>query len=207
MKTDTSEAKISIALASDYAGRAGIKVEKYWNFVVGYGPLLNRQETKDDPPAIDISMIPASLPPQAKLAIKNLNQNLQDFNRIQKKAAVIPYLEYKKRPDLVKAIEVLTDVETQGAHLYRAILELVLLKSAIEDAARIANRWVKTRFDLCSENISKTSEWISYSLKISSQILADLRGAFPSRADEFTKMQESVRHLSLPQTEQLCGLN
>ena len=207
MKTDSSEPKVSIALASAYAGRAGVKVEKYWNFVVGYQPLMNRKPDPDEPPAIDISSLPGPLPKEALQLVKNLNQNIQEFNRIQKKAALIPYVAYAQRPDLVKAIEALTDVETQGAHLYRAILELVLLKSAIEDAARLANHWAKNKFDLCSPDISKTSEWVTYSLHISDQILSDLRGAFPSRTEDFTKMQANVRSLRLPQTEQLCGLN
>ena len=186
--------QVPLTLASAYAARAGVRVEKYWGFLVGEKVLGETPaQPSEDLPIIDPKTLPANLPAEVKAAVENLNKNLLEADRIRRRVRLLPYVEYEKRADLSRAVEVLTEVPTQGGHLYRGILEAILFRSAAADIVKLSAELIKNPEQLCTKKLTTLIDWLDYSQKILDHFFADGAEAFPKKNLEFKRLREDLQ--------------
>lgn len=172
-------------LASAFSGKAGIHVEDYWGFVIGYEGLVGPDQKAIDIPLGGLRLFAASskdLEGQAK----SLKILLDQIVAIQKRIEKIPYLESSKRVHLHQAIEALTKSSTRGGRLYRAILSIILVRSGLEDSQKFLTELSIRQNKLCSQtSLADDSSILLMSMNLVNSLglfiesLKDLSAAFP----------------------------
>jgi len=128
--------QVRVALASAYAARAGIKVEQYWGFVIGFkAPLLKTDNIQVNATIDSLQKIAKKAKGQMDehdmQALSGLIRALATWDRYQERIDAIPVVTGDSLTDLDRAVEVLANVQTPGGRLYRAILNLILFKSYV----------------------------------------------------------------------------
>ncbi len=110
LKTD-QHYHVKLALASAYAGRAGVRLEQIYAFVA----------VKDcKVPELKLQGLPANQ--QTKELMNGLSQYSENWKRI-------PVVTSEGRSDLLSALKVLESDKEPGVRLYSATLRAVVLKS------------------------------------------------------------------------------
>ena len=201
LKNRAQTTRLKMILASAYAARAGIKVETFWGYTVGYENFVettagtrgaNVFNTKNPEASADDGENANSE------LLSRINQISVDLQRVRLRFDEIPYMEYERRDDLYRALEVLQDTPTKGAKLYRAILGMILIKSVLQDAAHLAAR-VDMSHIACDDNLPKVVEWLLHGFDLTLNFLNDLNRSFPNKAAEFkgaiAKFRDSKRVL------------
>lgn len=207
LRNTDSSPRVAMVLASAYAARAGVKVEKYWGFVVGYKPLMNTGASKDEfaKPFLDPTLLPSSAPKEAREFLSGLNDNMRELMKWQARVSEIPYIERKQRDDLQEAANVLEGADTPGAHMYRALLETILLRSGLDDTSAIAAKLIPKKLNLCSKQAKDLLEWVAYCRAVLINALNDAIVAYPDNQKDLARVLEQVQGFDLPETETVCG--
>ncbi len=203
---------VKSTLASAYAARAGLKVEKLWNFVNALNsPPITVESVKSSPTFLQskdlISKNATALGKNSENELNQLAQSMAAFQEYRSKIDSLPYIALDKRSDLKRGAAVLKGAETKGAHLYRAILNLVYLRSDLQDGFKywddvngelkkldIADgKNPRNKQILCSVKISDFQEWLNGQFDQITEISEDIRFAFPSKAAEMIAFDQSVK--------------
>jgi hypothetical protein len=194
--------EVLVTLASAYAARAGVKVAQYWGFVVGFKtPLLKANDFGEPTPAPGTAIASGSIAAFADTPEAQGLANLVTlWGRYQVRIDAIPVVRGSAHDDLTSAVEVLSRVQTPGGRLYRAILDLILFKSAIvaeekplkEAGAMLTKVARGESAPLCSFNFTafaNQTRQISYHL---GETLNDLSIAFPEQSATLTPAKAQV---------------
>lgn len=196
LKTKSTNPKVVMTLASAYAGRAGIKVDQYWGFVVGYESLLpefaDSDKVKSQKYAISSQWIAKIPSEQDRKSAEELNKILVQMDGILARIERIPYVAREHREDLHTAVSELSELKTQGSALYKAILEVILLKSAIEDTRTIFES-LRQKGSNCERSGQELLTWVKYSWQLLTQIFEDVAVAYPSKKESIEKVASPIR--------------
>lgn len=190
------DAKISLHLASAYAGRAGLRVENYWGFTVGYKGLFRKAPEPQAGPLIDLKGFESQAPKELRDAVTHLNGNLKEFYKIRRRLEQIPYVNADKRQDLYRALDAIKGHPTAGGRLYRSVLGLVVTRSTIEDTASVFNSWSKRNYPLCDAEFRLLVDWIAFSAGVLEELADDLSVAFPKDRAEFKRAEGELKKVS-----------
>lgn len=212
LRTKDSRPQVKSALASAYAARAGLKVEKLWNFVKALSaPPVTEESIKKSPNFLQsqdlFSKNAAVLGPAAKSELDQLAKSMAAFEEYRSKTESLPYIAVERRNDLRLAAAVLKGADTKGDHLYRAVLNLVYLRSELQDGFKYWNdvneelkklhpedrKNAQNKEILCNVKISDFQEWLDSQFDQVSDISEDIRFAFPSKAEEMIAFDSSVK--------------
>ncbi|UXR66149.1 hypothetical protein EZJ49_07785 [Bdellovibrio bacteriovorus] len=163
---------VKMALASAYAGRAGIRIEKIYTFVV----LRDFQ-------AEAVSLEGLSLNQQTENLVRSLARYAEHWKKV-------PVLSEQGRADVGHAVEVLQQDTNAGVRLYSGVLRVVLLKSVVEQGLQ---SWGQvTAQSLCSDQLQPYFQWMLELTDTLIFISRDLQGAFPDRQKEFAKYETEL---------------
>ena len=188
------DSKVTTALASAYAARAGVKVEDFWGFVIGYDRLLFASPASNDtvPMSIDVKSLPAGLSRSTVDFLKNLNVNLSQVNSIIARIKQIPYVPAERRGDLNHAIGVLSRTTQPGARLYRSVLSVIVLQSEFKDLSPSLTEWAKSNYSLCDETLASFADLLVDVRDHLFWMTDDLAYAYPTKADQFHQLQTQI---------------
>ena len=212
LQTKDARPVVKSALASAYAARAGLKVEKLWNFVKTLNsPPITEESVKSSPDFLQskdlISKNALILGKNSESELDQLAKSMAAFQSYRQKIESLPYIALEKRHDLKRGAAVLKGAETKGAHLYRAILNLVYLRSDLQDGFKywedvntelkkldlVDRKNPKNKLILCSIKISEFQDWLVGQFEQITEISEDIRFAFPSKANEMIAFDKSVK--------------
>ncbi|OYZ21242.1 MAG: hypothetical protein B7Y39_09425 [Bdellovibrio sp. 28-41-41] len=187
---DTYE--VRLVLASAYAGKAGIKVENYWDYLVGFDAFAKDKAPEAIPDVITADMIPEKLDEKSKSQLKNLNDSYKGIQRLDKKIEKVPLIQTSDRPYLKKARALLEQTPTASSKLYRSLLTVVMIKSEIQDGKELVAAWSDASFDPCFAVLPEVSVWLSKVLDLVGEGLDDLGHAYPNDKDQYQAMRKQV---------------
>lgn len=194
--------KLRLVLASAYAGRAGVKVENYWDYLVGYDVFVKKPTDDQLPELIPTHRIPEGLKDDEKKQITLLNNYYKDFQRLENKTAKIPIVEKMYRADLNLARKTIQDIDSPSIRLYRSMLTAVVAKSEISDGGIFAKAWTDSNTLVCQNAIPEISEWIVEVLDLVSDGLNDLGHAYPDENESYQSVRKEIRN-SIQLTEKI----
>jgi hypothetical protein len=181
-----------MVLASAYAARAGVKVQSYWGFVIGYEALLPEATKKTSDLAQEQFFHAETVQALSKVIdpklVEQINTGFVQLNAIMSRIEKIPYIDHDKRVDIQAAVKELSSVKTEGASLYKAILEIVLLRSAVGDIRDRVTHMTSKNISICQDDGQELMTWIQYSYKLLENLLADAGDAYPSRKPDIEKV-------------------
>jgi hypothetical protein len=214
--------KENLVLASAYAGRAGMSAADYWGFTVGYDRLFAADGSAPAGTAdVDVASLInlKSLPPETSRLVlataQAVNLDLVQVAKIKKRIELVPVVSKAKRADLLLAIETLAGAKTTGAHLYRAILTAILVKSQTDDAQAAITAWTAEKFSPCSESFTSLSGLATEVFAELGRFVGDLGMAYPSHQDDFrpyaddlmqaTELFASLKDFNREQVIPACG--
>lgn len=163
---------VKMAWASAYAGRAGVKLQQLYSFIV---------VKKSDP--LDLHFLGGAADKQTSEFMNELSQYVDHWTRI-------PFVESEKRKDLSAAVEILNGVDQSGARLYSAALRLVIIKSSVTEAVKNWQVLFKSQKKICSADLYPYFQW---ALRILDELVflsEDLQVAFPDRKQDY----EDISH-------------
>ena len=195
--------RVREALASAYAARAGLFIENYWGFLVGFrAPLLNVDRVNAGPTVTRARKILTQLNGDAEPTNRNAFGQLARFfgtleiwaDRIDK----LPVVRGNARADLERALMVLDGTPSPGGRLYRALLGLVAFKSDIANGFEGWSRVeaILKKLDLsnpkspvnaallCQVDVKSFALWAGGIIARLSSTGSDVAVAFPSKRDE-----------------------
>lgn len=208
MSESSSEARPRVYLASAYAGRAGLNTFEYWQITKKYQEAIDKEKRLQDADSQRILIkeeLSKKAPRWVRMAIPAIDQNLRDFQHLRTQIAILPVLDSNQRADVEKARRILTDTASEGAHLFRAILGIILIRSKIEDSAQVIHTFQQENAGMCSPLVGKLVFHLKNTLDMTAEVLNDLQIAFPSKKAEIAVLSEQNK-LSEPQKEQIQKL-
>ncbi|WP_413612466.1 hypothetical protein [Bdellovibrio sp. HCB-110] len=166
---------VKMALASAYAGRAGVKIEQIYSFVVVKNISSNY-----------LRLTGLAIDKQTSELMNTLARYSEQWNRI-------PDATTNARRDLQSALKALEGTKEPGARLYSATLRVVLLKSSVVEGVK---SWkIKTTQKVCTDDLRPYFDW---GLRIVEGLLflaEDLRGAFPEREQEYQDIHSRLSQI------------
>lgn len=200
-------------LAAAYAGRAGLHVEKYWGFLVGFqAPLLRPEDLQSTSSfsqlrklftGVETKSLPEKAPPVA-----HLGQSMATFELWRQRMDTLPSLDPQQLADLERAVAVLEGSPKAGARLYRALLGLTLLKTEVATGftgwAQVQQHLMQldwshpqseeNRRKLCAMDLSSFRIWLGQTLRKLAVVANDVSAAFPSKKVEIDRaVQDSEK--------------
>lgn len=160
---------VKMAWASAYAGRAGVKLEQLYSFIV----------VKNVEP-LEFSLLGLPKDKQASELMKQLSKYVEHWNHI-------PVVVTEKRNDLSSAVKILDGLDQPGARLYSAALRLVIIKSAVLTGMETwkVSTEVKAKAKICTDDLYPYFKWAFRILDEVISLSADLQVAFPDRKKEY----------------------
>lgn len=184
---------VKLALASAYAGRAGVKIEHIYSFAV----------VKEVPaPALEVKGL--TLDKQSLLAVESLGKYATHWNRI-------PDVQTTHRNDLLAALKVLEGDEVPGVRLYAASLRVVVLKSSIQQG--IENFKLRIQNKVCTSDVKPYVAWTGKVFEGLLELVDDLEWAFPEQKESYqnlrlqiTTTHTQLKNLSWPASETCYAL-
>jgi hypothetical protein len=197
--------EVLVTLASAYAGRAGIKVAQYWGFVIGFkAPLLNADDIAVGPTVQSLKKIEkqaGSKLSQAELqALGEFVRAMELWDLYKDRIEAIPTVSGEPEQDLLSAVDVLSRVQTPGGRLYRAILNLILLKSMVVASPEATNEFStvieKTLSGdteaFCKFDFVQLGNWLTPVSQQLGETLSDLVIAFPEQSPSLNAAQAQL---------------
>jgi hypothetical protein len=222
LQSSDQRPQVKMSLASAYAARAGVKLESLLKFIDETRIPVSDEMIYSRPVFLRVQKILVSynkvLPQDLKNNLRGLGKSLAAFDIYRNKIQTLPYVSEEKRPDLLKAEDILSSVTTKGAKLYRATLSLVILRSDLDDGLEV---WSKTENHLeqantessnndlkrlfCSVDLNSFPDWLGGQVERAVSISEDLKIAFPSKRNDFTAFSEKTRamHEQIPRLNEI----
>jgi hypothetical protein len=195
LKKDPKSDKTREILASAYASRAGIHVENYYGFTFSYDALIKgpqdfQTHTSDQDP-IDLSKVFTGLPPEAINALQNFSANLYIIQSIHHRLEQIPLVNDTQIQDLMRAIEILKPTALPGAHMYRLILEIIVLRASLEQDGHLLQTAAEKGIS-CQSNFDTAMQSVQFSFTLIQDMLSDIMVGYPSKADDLRSTQKQL---------------
>lgn len=199
---------IRIGLASAYAARAGILVQNYWDLIL---PLIkrptdnnNEQKAKIEKLKADWKLIILKLPKEAQDTLtaneNNVFKAYENIENIKARFEKIPLLANMDQvADIATARAIIIDVTSPGAHLYRALLSLILIRFEVNSSINHFNlsmELLKNHEKNCSQELNF---WVTHLSSISSLIsdlIIDLKIAYPTKSNEIEPFEKEFKKQS-----------
>jgi hypothetical protein len=221
LATKDSRPEVRIALASAYQGRAGVFIYDYWSFIKAQRSTpINEESIKANSTYTDaaeqIAPIAALLSPEVKDSLDNLFQMMSALDLYRERVATVPYVPQEHRSDLETGISVLHNIGTQGGQLYQAVLAGTLLRSNLDDGFDVwasLKDQLQTAFSNPAEAIKifctpggEFTQWVQTQLIYAQIGVQDMAGAFPSDAEQYQDISESVSSLQSKVSEMEAAL-
>lgn len=186
--------KMRLVLASAYAGRAGVKVENYWDYLVGYDVFVKEPSEDPFPDLIPSERIPENLKDDDKKQITLLNGYYKDFQRLENKTSKIPSIDRKYRNDIYHARKVIKNIDAPSVRLYRSMLTAVVVKSEIVEGNQVVKMWADSQFRLCQNTMPNYSDWLIQVLDLVSDGLNDLGHAYPDENESYQSVRNEIKN-------------
>ncbi|AHZ85239.1 hypothetical protein Bb109J_c2552 [Bdellovibrio bacteriovorus] len=164
---------VRLALASAYAGRAGVRIEKIYSFVAVR------------------NLKPQTVSLNAARMDQKTQELMQSLGRYAAQWEKIPEVRASGREDLTRALQVLAEQPEAGARLYAATLRVVLLKSVVNEG--LLNWQVVRTQKICSDVVQPYYDWALQLLEHLILISQDLTSAFPGKKAEFSSHTEDLQ--------------
>lgn len=206
--------EVLVTLASAYAARGGVKVADYWGFVIGFkAPLVNSEALPVSEAAKSLQKIArqtkGKLKPEEAEAFGGIMKALALWELYKDRIDAIPTSDGERARDLATATRILERVQTPGGRLYRAILNLILFKSAVvasdgswdEFEAAVTEALKGDADKLCTFDVSRFTERLqpmSYRL---AETLTDLMIAYPEQVLSLKPAADEVERMDLTLNE------
>lgn len=210
LKTPKNE--IREALASAYAARAGIFVERYWGAVVGFGaPPGKVRPSKMSEATLQMFRQLEQRPElKGRKELRQLAEVLSSFSVWMDRLELLPTTDSAGQEDLREALFLLQEHDGRGGRLYRAILGLVLLKSQIVDGyegwEKIEERLLavfsgnlpgNTKQDvLCVVDFAAFADWSLDVVVRLREAVQDYGAAFPSKKKSLVTAVEQSNQIA-----------
>lgn len=192
--------EVKEALASAYAARAGLQIETYWSFIVGFqAPLLSLDRVNSRLPSLKVNAILGQLdgkvPGSRSSGLAELARVISTLDLWQEKIDRIPSLKGTAREDAERALAVLQDTPRAGGRLYRALLGLVAFKSDLSVGFEAWNKIEahlqaldlsrpdspQNRAVLCRIDVRTFTQWATGLIGRLGSTGEDIAVAFPSK--------------------------
>lgn len=183
---------VKVALASAYAARGGVRVSDYWGFVIGFDAPLVAPGTLPTNATIDslqkiAKQAKGDIDPRDVKALGGIVNALAVWERYKDRVDAIPVVSGAALQDVKVAVETLSQVQTPGGRLYRAILNLILFKSYVtaskglwDEFNDILGEILNGRIEvLCQFKFEQMLTWLSPITYHLSETLKDLMIAYP----------------------------
>ncbi|WP_413568340.1 hypothetical protein ACLWBD_12035 [Bdellovibrio sp. HCB117] len=164
---------VKLALASAYAARAGVKIEKIYSFVA-----------VKEIPQIEIAHSKTTEPTTGLLNV--LRQMSAHWEKV-------PELSSAPREDISRALQVLHDVTEPGAALYSATLRIVYIKSLVSEGLR--NYLITTQGQVCTEELRPFFAWSLNILDVVKLLVKDVQKSFPERQKDCEQLQNDIERI------------
>jgi len=208
MQTDDTPT-IRIGLASAYAARAGILVQNYWDLIL---PLIkkptdsgnNEQKAKIEKLKVDWKLIILKLPQEAQDTLNANEDNVfkayENIENIKARFEKIPLLtNLEQVADIATARAIIIDVSSPGAHLYRALLSLILIRFEVNSSINHFNLSMESLKSLVNNCSQELNFWVTHLGSISSLIsdlIIDLKIAYPTKSSEIEPFEREFKKQS-----------
>lgn len=181
---------VKLALASSYAGRAGVRIQQIYSFLKVQG--LQFEQIK----------IPSQLSTE-----KQLNTVMLALSHLTKQWEPVVEVNGVNRGDLLSAIKVLEGDTNSGVRVYSAVLRVIVLKSALKEG--LESYQLRSRQRLCVEDMRDFLKWSSKVLDALAYIAMDLEISFPENRQTYASLRlglESFKEniVSLPVKGDSC---
>lgn len=213
--------RVRETLASAYAARAGLSVQKYWGFLVGFqAPLLNLERVETSPAVRSARRVLDQLDGHVEAdSSRPFGQLARFFGTLElwsDRIDRLPTVPAAKRADVERALTVLKDIPSRGGRLYRALLGLIVFKTDITNGF---DKWADVerhlrKLDLarpaspvnqallCQINVKSFAKWAGGVIARLTVTARDVAVAFPSKASDMdgavkaseTVSRELLRH-------------
>lgn len=199
---DPNNPKIKMALASAYAGSAGLKIDRFWNFAKEMrGPAITSESLKNHPFYLlnkkNIEPFESIIPIETKADLDQAFLLMSGLDTYRTRAQIYPYVKKDRRPDVEKAVAILNAENNQGASLYRAILNGVLLRSDLDDGfdfwnsvgnpfAEFATYPLEFERIFCTPVTGPLTVWMNQQFERIVQITLDLKKSYPSDGETYS---------------------
>lgn len=224
-KTD-SRPEVLEALASGYALRAGLKVENYWGFLVGFrAPLLNVEKIENSGTMARWRRLWGQFDghiewPQPK-GFAAWAEMLASAELWRERIESLPEITESGELDLLRALELLKDHPKPGARLYRALLALIVVKHRVvlgmtgwglveERVTQLAIEAKPAELSalVCGLNLPSFQAWARDLLLVFQGATEDLVVSFPSQEKDFKgafeKSELLVKTLEAQSLPEVC---
>lgn len=185
-------ARARMVLASAYAGRTGVKVETYWDLLVGFDAFTQKRKAIPVPDFMDFSQLTPYLDEESKHFLFIMNEQLKDLLRFRQRAEKVPHINPAQRHDLSRARAVIAGVTTAGSKLYRALLTVVIVKSDILRGEKLLRQWSAVDFNACSPLASEISKSLLQVLNLTSEALEDAGQAYPEENPHYQNLRKDL---------------
>ncbi len=206
-----SRPQVKVALASAYAGKAGTKIEGFWSFVqtMKKAPVTN-ESARTYPFYIQNKQNIANIEPFLPApTVENLNtvfQMMAALDIYRTRLLTIPYVDRSHRPDLQKAIQVLSEIPDRGGRVYRAALTAAYLRAELDDGfdvwssiqSRINEAYrnpIESVSIFCTPVTGNFVAWLGQKFSYVDSTAADLIFSFPSEEASFTAFEMPLSSL------------
>lgn len=212
-ETDTRP-EVLVTLASAYAARGGIKVQQYWGFVIGFrSPLLSVKDLRVNPTVDSLKKVAKQADGNVSAtdleALGGVIRALTLWDLYKERIDAIPVVEGAANDDILAAVETLSSVHTPGGRLYRAILDLILFKSAATTGEQPWNGFGKVlektlkgdTHSLCEFDFGQFTSWLRPLSERLDETLSDLAIAFPEQQPTLQPAQAQVREMDATLTK------
>jgi hypothetical protein len=211
--------QVRIALATAYAGRAGLKVESFWDFAKAMRQEPVTKESLVQHPFYirnkqNIADLEPLLSEQTRNDLSTLFEMMSALDIYRGRIETVPYVQRSRRPDVEKAIQILNDIPDPGGRVYRAVLSGTYLRSELEDGfdiwgtieARINEAFrnpIESISIFCTPVTGNFAVWLGQKFYYIESTARDLAVAFPSDAPTFIAFEAPVSSLQerLPQLQ------
>ena len=187
--------ELNLVLASAYAARAGVKIENYWDYLIGFDVFAKTKSTDSSSSTLDMipeSMVPENIDLETKDKIKKINTNIKDLQAIEQKAAKIPLISESGSSDILRARYFLKNTVKASSKLYRSMLTAVQLKYHLAQKTQLLIKTLNNQSDWCAIHISELSTWLGEALSLINDGLEDLAVAIPSEKENYKRMQADI---------------
>lgn len=203
MRKRDTRPEVAEALASAYALRAGLRVENYWGFLVGFrAPLLSVEKIENSGTMARWRRLWGQFDghvewptPKGLVAWAEMLASAEIW---RERIESLPPLTAQGELDLMQAIEILKDHPKPGARLYRALLSLIVVKHRVvlgmdgwaEVESQVVALGASPKVDdvqklLCAINLPSFQTWARDLLLVFQSATEDLVVSFPSQAKDF----------------------
>ncbi|KYG65642.1 hypothetical protein AZI86_00765 [Bdellovibrio bacteriovorus] len=165
---------VKLALASAYAGRAGIKIEQIYQFSV-----------VKEVPVPKIEMKGLALDKQTSATLENLAKYLEHWNKI-------PDVQGKSRADILSALKTLENENEPGVRLYSAVLRIVNVKSTISQGVENFNLRLQSKKKICTQDLKPYVNWSGKVFESLILLTSDLELAFPEQKKNYEEIRVKI---------------